>query len=757
VGGGETARVFAVTHRANLDDAKDPAAFAGSFRRHADALRDCQADGTPTVIVFPEDSGLVAWFIGRQGLLGRNASDSHAAFNALYAQANRPADAYRRRFPGISDARALTLALSDRAWRAMDTTFGGIARDTNAWVVASANLPHAEAKNDPDYRDPDASGPAFVATGPEVFNTALVYSPTGARVGQVDKAFLTDPEEQTLELTNGSLETLPIVQLPFAKLGIATSRDAFYAPFAQRLDDLGAELVVQPEAFSQWTQGDLTRDEWLPDVMLAAGWSLTQKYTSVRHVAAPMLTGNLFELTFDGQAFITAKADPARTRLGFEGSAPEPGFEAIGPWAFADPFTTDDLKTHRDWAREEGKRLLPGSHDPDEGRTFDGVLGAALRFDGAGQHAATAELPTASVEVAPSASAHQRNPAIAYDADGTAYVAWSDARAGREQIWVSRSTDDGASWSAAIAVEPSGGRQLRPAIAAGAPGFVAIAWQDDARGSEQIRWAVSRDQAQSFVPGWAERSARAQWEPAIVTLDDSGWAIAWTDFRNGAAPHVRVACYSVAEPVTPGSRAIDDSTFGADRLAGSQLQPTLARFENGLLFAAWIDYRKRDWRVLTRAGRLCTESGDSLELTADSPTEVLASDPSAVIAANGELMLTWDEIRKRRGHHDIAAAKLSRGVWQSLDGPPSAAWSRFRPVPYFLAGFKAAVQDMAPGKNGLSVWNFRDEPLRVDDSLGTPNQLTRPRVATRRDGKAALMVFEDDRDGWVRIRAQALP
>ena len=115
--------------------------------------------------------------------------------------------------------------------------------------------------------------------------------------------------------------------------------------------------------------------------MLGSGWSLTQKYTSVRHVAASMLTGNLFEQHFDGQAFITSKATPASVRRGFVASADEPGFEAIGGWVFGEPDAGAPLEERRHAVQEMGKDLLPGSHDGVEGLTADGAIGAALHFN----------------------------------------------------------------------------------------------------------------------------------------------------------------------------------------------------------------------------------------------------------------------------------------------------------------------------------------------------------------------------------------
>lgn len=755
-GTADTVRVFAVTHRLTLDDAKNPGTFAASFRRHLESVNDCLSDSKPNLLLFPEDSGLVAWFIGRQGLLGRGSGDSAGAFNALYAQVYKSADAYRRRFPGISAARALTLALSDRAWRAMDQTFGAIAKDSKSWVVTSANLPYAELTTGAEasvFRDPDAAGPAYVATGPELFNSAIVYGPTGERAGRVDKVFLTDPEEQTLDLTSAPLEHMRPVQLPFARLGIAISRDAFYAPFAQRLDDLGADLVVQPEAFSGWTQEEQPGD-WLPEVMLASGWSLNQKYTSVRHTAAPMLTGNLFELTFDGQAFITSKAAPGDTPRGFVATVPEPGFAAIGGWAFPEPDPLATLEARRTAIRELGKDLLPRSRDPAEGRTNDSVIGADLHFDGAKAPAARDVGPTRSVAVAPSGAGHQRNPAIAYGVNGEVYVAWSDSRTGVWRIWIARSTDDGATWATAQPLELGTSAQLRPTLAAGADGFVVVAWQDDA----QIRWAISRDGARTFTGGWAERSDRSQWEPSAAVISPTGWALAWTDFRNGLAPHVRVRCFELEDPQPPASRPIDASTFDLPRVQPSQLQPTLAGTKRGELFAAWVDYRDRDWQVYARGGALCDQEGKGgLKISTESTTEVLASDPQALAAPDGRLLVAWDEIRNRRGHHDLASAQLTRGVWQVQGSPARAPWSRFRPSPFWLNGFATVVQDMAPGKNALSIWRpGADLAARVDDSGDAPNQLTRPRAAARRDSAAAVVVFEDDRNGWVRLRSQTL-
>jgi predicted amidohydrolase len=543
-------RVFVVGHAFSLDDARSLEHFEASFLEDMRRIAPCLSSSRPNLVVFPEDSGLVAWFAGRRALLARGSSDSATAFNAMYAGYFRQADEYLRRFPDISAARALTLALGDVAWRAMDRTFGGIAKRYGIYVITSANLPYVERRTDPEsidlFRDPDAPDgePAYVATRGECFNSALLYGPGGELLGRIDKVYLTDPEEDSLELSNGPLETMGVFDLPFARIGAAISRDAFYAPFLQRMEDLGVDFVVQPEAFSGWTVEELSGD-WLPDVILASGWTHTQKYRGFRHNATPMLLGNLFDLFFDGQTWITRKATPDQPERAFVGSRPLRGWEEIGPWTFPDPGEMDSstsLEARQARLREQGEWLAPGSGHSAEGKYARSVIAADLDFHGAGPGLVIPVTPGAGIAsrpVAPGSQGHQTNPDAAYDAGGRLYVVFSDSRAGWPQVYVTASDDDGRTFLPAQPVAPSGAAQLRPSVAAGPAGQVTVAWQEAHEGGKgQIRVAASSDGAATFsAPITVEPAASAQWEPDLAWQPGSlTVAGVWTDFREGLAP-----------------------------------------------------------------------------------------------------------------------------------------------------------------------------------------------------------------------------
>ncbi|MHB8877923.1 MAG: nitrilase-related carbon-nitrogen hydrolase [Myxococcaceae bacterium] len=768
-------RLFVVGHHMRLDDAVSYESYQASYRRHLEQIRPCLSDARPNLLVFPEDAGLVAWFIGRQGMLARGSGDSGTAFNALYAQHYRASDAYRTRFPGISAARALTLAAADPAWRAIERTFGGMARELGAWVITSGNLPESKRSDlarDAVFGDPDARDGAYVAIGPELYNSAFLYSPDGERAGRIDKVYLTDPEEEVLDLSSGSLERMGTFDLPFGRVGAAISRDAFYSPFLQRMEDEGVELVVQPEAFRGWTIEEHPGD-WLPEVILNSGYMHTQKYRGFRNSAAPMLTGNLFDFVFDGQTWITEKAEPGSRRLGFVGTEPLAGFQRMGPWAFDDPGAGLPLSERRAQLRARGKELLPGSGSKSEGRYIDSVIAADLALYGEGgsppPKPVTPGAGAPSYPIAAAVSGHQTNPDAAYDDADVLYAVWSDSRSGTPRVYLASSPDDGVSWTGARAVDaPGGERQLRPTIAAGVAGRLVIAWQERRDGVEQIRLASSVNGGAIFLLSWVDAAPGAQWEPDLAIGPGGEAALAWADFREGPAPKVRVACGDDSGG-WGASSVIDPSTAELPRAQGSQLQPSVAFGASGRVAVAWVDYRGRDWQVFASAASRCSALGPGEQVGEESGSEVLSSDPQLARAPAGGLVLAWDDLRERRGHHDVRAAVLpaAGSQWQRTPllqgGADSGAFvSRFRPSVAWVGSTCCTVlfQDLAAGKNALGTTTVgaggADAVARFDDTGSSANQLTRPRVVARKGNSRGAVLFEDDREGFSRVRCSVV-
>ena len=127
------------------------------------------------------------------------------------------------------------------------------------------------------------------------------------------------------------------------------------------------------------------------------------------------------------------------------------------------------------------------------------------------------------------------SPTVLLNADGEALVAWQDARNGRDDIFLARSTDGGRTWGAEDqrmdADEPGTALSRFPSLARAKDGRVVLAWDDDRAGLEdvyvRVRSAGARPQwgpevrVSSPTPKLAARLPQLRWAP------DGALYVAW--------------------------------------------------------------------------------------------------------------------------------------------------------------------------------------------------------------------------------------
>jgi hypothetical protein len=283
-----------------------------------------------------------------------------------------------RMWRGISPTRALLLASCDALYRPLVETLSRLAVKYSATIVAGTLAP--EVRRSTDAREIRRWGRAgadsvYIPTGPEVYNTALVFGPNGALLGRVHKVFLTASDREQLDLTPGQLEDVQVIPTPAGRLGVAISLDAFTPQYVRHLDALGAEVVVQPDANDTRWAG-LTREtrRWQPEEwLLSVLGSIQPKYRNLRYNVCAMQTGNLYEIPFDGQSSISAQRDeplpkpaPNRTFIGVDEHVnPTTGevllgeFLAVAPWVMEDPVVHEPILS----LDERRKRLAEMSVD----------------------------------------------------------------------------------------------------------------------------------------------------------------------------------------------------------------------------------------------------------------------------------------------------------------------------------------------------------------------------------------------------------
>jgi Carbon-nitrogen hydrolase len=775
-------RAFVVGHHELVFDAESYASYEASYRRHLDAIAPCLSKERPNLIVFPEDAALGALLIGSRGSDSRAAGSSTEAFVQILTSYETPFQYYQAKFPAAGLRRQLVLALTDVVWRAFERTFSGIARDYGVWVMSNANVaPHQET-NDPtltsELGDPEAGDPgrAFVATDPTPYNSAYLFDPEGALAGHVDKVFLTDPEENDLDLANGSLSGLTVLNTPFARIGVATSRDAFYPPLMQRLEDLGADLVIQPEAFSGWTVEEQPGD-WLPDVFLSSGWLHTQKYTTFSHSLTSVYTGNFFELVFDGQAHMTEVARPNHGLGRYVGQDPIVGFGVVGPWVEADPGIADEtlsLDARRAALRTTGAALLPGSGAPSENGYVDSVVAMDLDVLPAPAEVTRDPALTESQALTPAAGGEQRNADVTRDAAGGAIAVFQDDRSGLFRIRAATSSDGGQSFSSDVQVEPGGGGvQQKPAVCSDGT-RVAVVWQEGEPGAERVTAVEAPKLGAPFAPpvAVAPGEAGAQWDPDCGFDSSGDLFVAWTGFENDV-PRVHLARRASGSAAFDPAVSVDPSTSGAPRLGGAQVEPAVSETGGSIV---WLDYRDHSWDVY--AARFDGTSVSDVTridgIDASDTRERLHGEPR-VEADGSRRVAAWTDLAERRGHADVALAVSDDGglSWSKRrvvpGGPASEAprssggksMPRYRPALALDAGGGiVSFQDLSADKSAifgasLDASGMPSAPARIDDTADAAVKLTRPR-ATRLAG-ATLLVWEDTREGARRIYFTRLP
>ncbi len=132
--------------------------------------------------------------------------------------------------------------------------------------------------------------------------------------------------------------------------------------------------------------------------------------------------------------------------------------------------------------------------------------------------------------------AHKLAPAIAVDEAGNVFVVWWDNRNGDYDIYFSRSTDGGQTWSPDVRLndDTSSAGQALPAIAAHDVGNVYVVWADQ-RTARKIYFICSTDGGQTWSANVrvTDEESVSPWAPAIA-VDGAGNAyVVWEDHRNG--------------------------------------------------------------------------------------------------------------------------------------------------------------------------------------------------------------------------------
>ena len=321
--------LFAIQAELDLDDYASPEAFAAKHRRLAAQVAG-RRRGEHALAVWPE---VVGSFCGLAGWVDR-VRDCTTTQQALTRLALRrfPAlarGAFRQR--ARSREEALFVLVSPEVHRTMWTTFSGIARDFDMWVVAgSALLP--ENRLGIDTAD-------FEAVSAHTYNVSYTFAPDGHCAGVTRKVNLVPTQEDVIHLSPGAVADLAPVDTPFGRLGTLICYDGFgeahtgdepcFTPGAAELDALGTDVIAQPSANSwpwdaPWAFNDpgetqLRREQWFTEGLFGHLGNLRH----VRYAVNPQLVGTILDNHFEAPSIIMERRPGGEAVLVAESETPD--------------------------------------------------------------------------------------------------------------------------------------------------------------------------------------------------------------------------------------------------------------------------------------------------------------------------------------------------------------------------------------------------------------------------------------------------
>lgn len=380
-------RAIALGPKLDLAAFEGPAGYQAEVERLMTLAHREFLPGGANLVVFGGDWGMLGALSGPEHRAARAAKTRLEAYEALRQAHYWEWLGLKLTRWGLSDQTATLLALTDRLYRPLVTTFSEAARRHGAYVLASGTVP------DVDGMKPFQSLRTFPdrpvsPQGRALHMKAFLFDPDGRLVGEVKQSSL-GAAERELELAAGSREYAHPFDLPFGKLGVAMGPDATDPDYLARLDDGGCQILAQPAVLpGVWAETAASGD-WRPRAWLETTMGSLQASASrhVQYTVTPMPTGLYFETAFDGQSSIMARSEsrPGRLFIGVDAPDQEVTGEvlALSPWVVEDPKfvhgsagPATSLGDRQEYLRKVARTLMKGGKR--ENQFVEGVATADL-------------------------------------------------------------------------------------------------------------------------------------------------------------------------------------------------------------------------------------------------------------------------------------------------------------------------------------------------------------------------------------------
>ncbi|UCE74295.1 MAG: exo-alpha-sialidase [Methanomassiliicoccales archaeon] len=254
------------------------------------------------------------------------------------------------------------------------------------------------------------------------------------------------------------------------------------------------------------------------------------------------------------------------------------------------------------------------------------------------------------------ADAGQYEPSLAVDSGGNIYIAWMDNRNGNYDIYFTKSTDGGNTFSADKKINDDVGSayQSSPSIAVDGAGNIYITWRDNRNSDSDIYFANSMNGGNTFSGNKRvidDVSGAHQTAPSIAVDSASNIYIVWEDKRNGNYDIYFAKSTNGGNTFSVNKKVNDDS--GNEK----QRNPSIAIEGMGNIYIVWTDMRNGDSDIYFTCSN---DGGNSFSFNKrvnDDVVNAKQNEPSVALDGTGNIFIAWED--KRNGHSDIYFARSS--------------------------------------------------------------------------------------------------
>lgn len=123
-----------------------------------------------------------------------------------------------------------------------------------------------------------------------------------------------------------------------------------------------------------------------------------------------------------------------------------------------------------------------------------------------------------------------RSPAIARDKSGKIFVVWQNDIPRSREIYLSHSTDNGATWNQAVNISNSQGVSSKPDIAVDNSGGINVVWHESAANNVEVYFSRSIDNGASWTrPVNISNNSGYSTYPAVAANKSSNISVVWND------------------------------------------------------------------------------------------------------------------------------------------------------------------------------------------------------------------------------------